>query len=956
MRKLFFFLLISLANVVVYGQEGLTRVPVFEMGESGSQYYRIPALVKAADGSLVVLADKRGNDLGDLPNIISIVAKRSTDGGKTWGEMVTVAQGNSAAGTTYGDAAVVLNEKNGELVAVFVGNENYGSHCVGLWASNSSYPLRLYKSISKDNGLTWSAPEDISNYVYGGIYGQTYSWIGLFAGSGNGLQLKKGDKAGRLMFVVAARNDSSWGGAMSNYAIYSDDNGATWNVSKNPACTNGDEAKVTEAENGDVIMSIKNRNKGFRLFARSTDGGETWSTATQNTDVMDPACNGDLIKYEHDGKYYLLHSLPGSTSVRENVTVYLSSDGGANWDIRRQIYTGYSAYSSLAVLDDGTIGIIIEEGKWDSGLPGSDGFNLSYINFTLDWLLNGQEPVVPVADGVLDLNGSRYMSIENSTDFAIPAGGEADFTITCKVKIPQYKSGANMRFVNNRAYEGTDNNGTTGFDLYGGNSSSQAVSVNLSYEGKPWGNSFQWQSGLSENVWTHMAWVLDGTTTYLYVDGQLKETKTGMSTNGIPSVADILVGAGYTNNNGTAAVPAYFTIGYMDDVRFYNVALSADEVVADMSATVGGETEGLVAAYDFENILGYDVEDISGNGHTGKLVGFPEEVQYTVKASALEGGSATVNGEAESLVWDGEEVQLVAVPDDGYEFAGWLVGSDVVSTENPYQVTVTEDVEYVAKFKEEGAVEYAYIAGNSSHDSRRFDSFTITDGVESLEVASIQPLFKSSMFVDKTALALETTAGATISFSAFKWVGEWMHAYAYVDYGVDGEFNQTLNVDGTTTGDLVSYNCYNTKDSYGNIASEQYANAREYNGSKGLPAFTLPASLAAGDYRMRVKIDWNNLSPNGASDIINNGGCQCDVIIRIVEAPVTSVDDVMSGIRIEASDDMIVISGYEGNAQIVNTLGQTVADVYVAGRANVALPAGVYIVRTDAQNTKIVVK
>ena len=58
------------------------RVSLYNMEEAGSKYYRIPALVKAKDGSLVAIADKRGDALGDLPNIITIVSKRSTDGGK----------------------------------------------------------------------------------------------------------------------------------------------------------------------------------------------------------------------------------------------------------------------------------------------------------------------------------------------------------------------------------------------------------------------------------------------------------------------------------------------------------------------------------------------------------------------------------------------------------------------------------------------------------------------------------------------------------------------------------------------------------------------------------------------------------------------------------------------------------------------------------------------------------
>ena len=50
------------------------RVSLYEMYEDGSKFYRIPALVKAKDGALVAIADKRGDALGDLPNIITIVS------------------------------------------------------------------------------------------------------------------------------------------------------------------------------------------------------------------------------------------------------------------------------------------------------------------------------------------------------------------------------------------------------------------------------------------------------------------------------------------------------------------------------------------------------------------------------------------------------------------------------------------------------------------------------------------------------------------------------------------------------------------------------------------------------------------------------------------------------------------------------------------------------------------
>ena len=206
---------------------------------------------------------------------------------------------------------------------------------------------------------------------------------------------------------------------------------------------------------------------------------------------------------------------------------------------------------------------------------------------------------------------------------------------------------------------------------------------------------------------------------------------------------------------------------------------------------------------------------------------------------------------------------------------------------------VTCDGEIVFTVKEPG---YEYVEGNSGNGSRRLDSFTITDGTNSLTVTDIQATTTSPIFVDKTDNVLETTAGAYISFTEFNWEGYWMHAYAYIDYNNDFNFDQVANADGTTGGELVTYNCYSTdggstyQDIYGNTASPENANKEiyydeDFNESKGLPQFYLPADLAAGDYRMRIKIDWNNIDPLGDKDIRPNGGAQVDFIIRVAEAP-----------------------------------------------------------------------
>ena len=70
--------------------EGIKSVNVFSIGEAGSKYYRIPAICRAADGSLIAVADQRRSSKEDIslhPEGIRLVAKISHDNGLTWGEL-----------------------------------------------------------------------------------------------------------------------------------------------------------------------------------------------------------------------------------------------------------------------------------------------------------------------------------------------------------------------------------------------------------------------------------------------------------------------------------------------------------------------------------------------------------------------------------------------------------------------------------------------------------------------------------------------------------------------------------------------------------------------------------------------------------------------------------------------------------------------------------------------------
>ena len=79
-------------------------------------------------------------------------------------------------------------------------------------------------------------------------------------------------------------------------------------------------------------------------------------------------------------------------------------------------------------------------------------------------------------------------------------------------------------------------------------------------------------------------------------------------------------------------------------------------------------------------------------------VGGEAPVEYTVSAIAGVGGTVTVNGGTDAVTTTGE-VALVAVPDYGYKFKNWTVGTEEVATTAEYTATVSSDTEFVANFE-----------------------------------------------------------------------------------------------------------------------------------------------------------------------------------------------------------------------------------------------------------------
>ena len=74
--------------------------------------------------------------------------------------------------------------------------------------------------------------------------------------------------------------------------------------------------------------------------------------------------------------------------------MFVSYDEGESWPTSRCIVPYSSAYSSLCILPDNTIGIYVEEDFY----TGKDSYSTVFYNFSLEWLTKGADSLENVED------------------------------------------------------------------------------------------------------------------------------------------------------------------------------------------------------------------------------------------------------------------------------------------------------------------------------------------------------------------------------------------------------------------------------------------------------------------------------------------------------------------------------------------------------------------------------
>lgn len=321
---------------------------------------RFPNVVVAMDGTVIAAWN-------------GVQVRRSADGGVTWGEPIAIAKGFMGGGFT-------VDEISGDILA-FIEDGHPPS------------PLFIYRS--KDHGLTWEKQETV-------IHPNSFGHLPSMHMNEHGISLRHGPYKGRLI------RPTRWYGR-TNYpqeffhthytnAMFSDNGGRTWLSSEPFPVMGTGEACIVELSNGILHYNTRRHwaptreDAIWRWTGESKDGGKTWGNPQRSSILPDgdPASTyglmGGMVRLPVLGRDILIYSNIISPKGRKNGHLWTSFDGGKTWPVRRQVFAGSFAYSSLnagrpGTPSEGWIYLFYEGGPQGGG---------TVARCNLSWLLQGE--------------------------------------------------------------------------------------------------------------------------------------------------------------------------------------------------------------------------------------------------------------------------------------------------------------------------------------------------------------------------------------------------------------------------------------------------------------------------------------------------------------------------------------------------------------------------------------
>lgn len=273
-------------------------------------------------------------------------------------------------------------------------------------------------------------------------------------------------------------------------------------------------------------------------------------------------------------------------------------------------------------------------------------------------------------------------------------------------------------------------------------------------------------------------------------------------------------------------------------------------------------------------------ENAEASVSVGKTIVVRAEVNADATFPAIEWSSsnesiATVRGGLVCAVAEGD-VTITATATDGSNVSASITIHVVPKTAEPYATNFDKDAK-------------------ATRSDRYIKSLSFTageDAAQTIAVDIVQP------YVDKSAdeaCLLTCHAGDRIQV-AFDRAGGWMNGYFYIDLDQNKQFSFREGSTDQSGSELMTFSFYSgdfNNDSQG-VNSAGTSLTGGARNTMACPAFTLPANLAEGDYRVRFKMDWNSVDAggqigadgtvNGTNGFLANGGQIVDATLRVVTA------------------------------------------------------------------------
>lgn len=346
---------------------------LFDVGYQGSISYRIPSLLTTQSGTIIAGADQRETIANDAPNSINFVIRRSTDGGKSWGDLQTLITypGHGATGASVIDSCVVQDQNTGRIFVLIdhfpggIGQPN-AEQGVGI---DQQGRFRLYDSEGAEyswlpDGRVLDNAGKETNYQVDELGNVSIIKAQANAGGKTTKSSKNNTLPGGNVFLHRGEDPNETLLTMrTSYLqmIYSDDDGLTWSKPVNLdhqvkeewmrflGTSPGSGIQLRYGKHkGRLIIPVYYNTDNWKAFScavvYSDDGGETWRRGASPNDGREVAgeiTNSRELKDEiaathestvierSDGSLvmYMRNQHPKAKVARS-----ISYDGGETWN------------------------------------------------------------------------------------------------------------------------------------------------------------------------------------------------------------------------------------------------------------------------------------------------------------------------------------------------------------------------------------------------------------------------------------------------------------------------------------------------------------------------------------------------------------------------------------------------------------------------------------------------